>query len=102
MRLDFAPLCDTARMLYGSSFVAERAAGIADFLLQLKDGSSREAGGDARWLVDVATDERLLPVTRSIIGGAGVHFACLAVLFVRPDGHWQTLYKSSQDSADVA
>ena len=54
--IDFGPLVNTAALLYGSSFVAERFSGIRKFL---------EASD--KTLVD---DERLMPVTRHIISGS--------------------------------
>ena len=63
--LDFTPLCDVAQMLYGSALVSERYAGISEFL------SQGDAGKQGTGLPDIAEDERLLPVTRSIINGAG-------------------------------
>lgn len=63
--LDFSPLCDVAQMLYGSALVSERYAGISDFLLR-NDAGKRLAG-----IADISGDDRLLPVTRSIINGAG-------------------------------
>jgi hypothetical protein len=51
-------------MLYGTSLVAERAAGLSSFL---SGGSSLGAGQN----VDVSSDKRLLPFFRSIIGDAG-------------------------------
>jgi hypothetical protein len=74
--LDFGPLCETARMLYGSSFIAERAAGIAAFLsTQGREGSKRTRD----WMDSVASDSRLLPVTRAIMGAAGTFGAGLRV-----------------------
>ena len=52
---------------YGSSFVAERVAGIAEFLLPGADGPDTGAGPVAA----LEEDERLLPVTRSILALAG-------------------------------
>ena len=69
MEVDFRPLCDLALMLYGSALVSERYAGVADFL---------ERGGDAgvkrcsNGLKDIGEDERVLPVTRKILNGAGI------------------------------
>lgn len=70
MEVDFGPLCDLALMLYGTALVSERYAGVAAFL---------EAGGDtgvkrsSNGLRDIGDDERLLPVTRKILNGAGVN-----------------------------
>jgi hypothetical protein len=76
--LDFGPLCETARMLYGSSFIAERAAGIAAFLsTQGKGGSKGGSKGTRDWMDSVASDSRLLPVTRAIMGAAGAFGAGL-------------------------
>lgn len=50
-------------MLYGTSLVSERAAGIAPFL------AARGAE------VDLSQDERLLPFFRSIIADAGAFHA---------------------------
>lgn len=63
--LDFGPLCDVAQMLYGSALVCERYAGISEFLMQ-SDSQKRHSG-----IPDIGADDRLLPVTRSIINGAG-------------------------------
>lgn len=63
--LDFTPLCDVAQMLYGSALVSERYAGISEFLLQ------GDAGKQGTGVPGIAEDERLLPVTRSIINAAG-------------------------------
>ena len=65
MELDFAPLCAVAKMLYETSFVAERYAGIRPFL------ESETSGVTGPGVVDVSTDSRMLPVTRAIINGAG-------------------------------
>jgi len=62
--LDFAPLCNVAKMLYETSFVAERYAGIRAFL-----ESGQTATGPS--LKDASSDDRLLPVTRAILAGAG-------------------------------
>jgi hypothetical protein len=81
--VDFEPLCSAARMLYGSSFIAERTAGIADFLR----GGSTSSKQEQTWVGRVKDDTRLLPVTRSILATAGV---CAAA-----DDHraWQSLYE---------
>lgn len=52
-------------MLYGSALVSERYSGISDFLMA--HASPELCSG----IADIGTDERLLPVTRSIINGAG-------------------------------
>ena len=64
--LDFEPLCDVAQMLYGSALVSERYAGIVDFLMD-NEGGKRKVG-----VADIGSDERLLPITRTIINGAGM------------------------------
>lgn len=65
--LDFVPLTNAALMLYGSSFIAERAAGIAPFLRREGEGGKRPR----EWAAGAAEDERLLPVTRAIMAAAG-------------------------------
>ena len=84
--LDFVPMCNTALMLYGSSFISERAAGVSDFLAAASAGGDRGAGARKRprdWLEGVASDERLLPVTRAIMAAAGVimHVCVKAAMF---------------------
>jgi hypothetical protein len=52
-------------MLYGTSLVAERKAGIAPFLSKLdKVGEEQKQ--------DYSADERLLPFFRAILGDAGM------------------------------
>lgn len=67
MDLDFQPLCKLALMLYGSALVSERYAGISSFLEGGATAGVRHRSG----LKDIGEDERLLPVTRKIINGAG-------------------------------
>ena len=67
--LDFVPLTNAALMLYGSSFIAERAAGIAPFLRGDGEGGAKKRAHD--WAAAAADDERLLPVTRQIMAAAG-------------------------------
>ncbi len=42
--IDFSPFAETAAMLYGTSFIAERYAGIADFLQAAGTTSARSSG----------------------------------------------------------
>ncbi len=62
-----------AAMLYGTSFVAERYSGIRTFLEAGEPYKAAVAGGVAGGEAQAAVvlDERLLPVTRAIISGAG-------------------------------
>lgn len=53
---DFKPFAETAVMLYGGSFVAERYAGIRAFL------ESRAPGLEPPELADLSIDQRLLKV----------------------------------------
>jgi allophanate hydrolase len=78
IKVDFKPFADIAAMLYQSSFVAERYSGLHAFLDS--GAASKETGGDAKVpgpVVALAqqcalnSDQRLLPVTRAIISGAG-------------------------------
>ena len=59
--VDFAPFAETAVLLYGGAFVAERYAGIRGFL------EARAPGLEPPELADLSIDQRLLKVTRSII-----------------------------------
>ena len=61
MDFNFAPFAETAILLYGGAFVAERYAGIRSFL------ESRAPGLEPPELADLSIDQRLLKVTRSII-----------------------------------
>ncbi len=72
---DFEPFAATAALLYQSSFIAERYSGIRAFL-----DSKGSPGGKGEGVAPEAAlaqqrrlvgDERLLPVTRTIISGAG-------------------------------
>lgn len=79
VQVDFSPYAETAAMLYQSSFVAERFSGIRKFL---EAGSTAAEEGPSGGGVEAAAaaltqqcalvqDERLLPVTRTIISGSG-------------------------------
>ncbi|KAL4458329.1 hypothetical protein ABPG75_013194 [Micractinium tetrahymenae] len=59
---DFAPFAETAVLLYGAAFVAERYAGIRAFL-EGPAGRPAARGG----LADCSSDGRMLKVIRSII-----------------------------------
>lgn len=61
MDFNFAPFAETAVLLYGGAFVAERYSGIRSFL------EARAAGLEPPELADLSIDQRLLKVTRSII-----------------------------------
>lgn len=61
INIDFAPFADTAILLYGGAFVAERYSGIRSFL------EARAPGLEPPELADLSIDQRLLKVTRSII-----------------------------------
>lgn len=63
VEIDFTPFAETAILLYGAAFVAERYSGIRSFLEKGKTYSGAE-------LADVGCDTRLLPVIASIIAGA--------------------------------
>ena len=71
VNIDFTPFAAVAALLYQSSFVAERYSGLRTFL----DGGSegRAAGPEAalQQQRSLLNDDRLLPVTRTIIAGAG-------------------------------
>jgi allophanate hydrolase len=82
--IDFAPFAEIAAMLYQSSFVAERYSGLRAFLDAgpgggAAAGSAKRAraedgggpGGELERQRALNGDERLLPVTRAIISGAG-------------------------------
>lgn len=87
VEMDFSPFAEAAALLYQSSFVAERYSGIRSFLdnKDKKQQQQQQPGsGDAAQQRDqqqpeaalgqqraLAADERLLPVTRAIISGAG-------------------------------
>lgn len=58
---DFSPFAETAILLYGGAFVAERYSGIRGFL------EARAPGLEPPELADLSIDQRLLKVTRSII-----------------------------------
>lgn len=73
VNIDFSPFAETASLLYQSSFVAERYSGIRPFLDSATAAGKTvmepsEALAQQRALND---DDRLLPVTRAIISGAG-------------------------------
>lgn len=70
VEVDFTPFAEAAALLYQSSFVAERYSGIRAFL----DRKQQTAAGPEGSLVqqrELLSDQRLLPVTRTIIAGAG-------------------------------
>jgi Asp-tRNA(Asn)/Glu-tRNA(Gln) amidotransferase A subunit family amidase len=79
--IDFTPFAKTAALLYQSSFVAERYSGLRKFLDAGSSSSSSSAAkaGSSSSSPEAAlaqqrqlvTDDRLLPVTRTIICGAG-------------------------------
>jgi allophanate hydrolase len=80
--IDFTPFAKTAALLYQSSFVAERYSGLRKFLdagssssssASAKASSSSSQGPEAALAQQrqLLTDDRLLPVTRTIICGAG-------------------------------
>ncbi|EFJ41617.1 hypothetical protein VOLCADRAFT_98357 [Volvox carteri f. nagariensis] len=93
VEVDFAPLMAVAAMLYGTSFVAERYSGIRAFLEKgqpfVAATAAEKTPGERQ--AAVASDERLLPVTRHIIAGSGKftaadvydHLAQMAVLRAR-------------------
>ena len=58
---NFAPFAETAILLYGGAFVAERYSGIRSFL------EARAPGLEPPELADLSIDQRLLKVTRSIM-----------------------------------
>ncbi|GLC42946.1 hypothetical protein PLESTB_000289000 [Pleodorina starrii] len=88
---DFGPLMAVAAMLYGTSFVAERFSGIRAFLEKGMPAAAATEKGSLERQSAVVSDERLLPVTRHIIAGAGKftatdvydHMAQMAVLRAR-------------------
>jgi len=59
--IDFTPFADTANLLYGGPFVAERYSGVSDFL------EANTAGLKSPHLAPVLDDQRLMKVTRFII-----------------------------------
>lgn len=63
---DFAPFAQTAVLLYGAAFVAERYAGIRAFL-EAPAGTSAAPGS----LADVSGDARMLKVIRRILSNTG-------------------------------
>ncbi|GBF99242.1 allophanate hydrolase [Raphidocelis subcapitata] len=82
--VDFAPFAAIAAMLYQSSFVAERYSGLRAFLdaggaqgaaaAEHGGGNGNGAAAPAAALAQQRSlfdDDRLLPVTRAIISGAG-------------------------------
>jgi len=69
--VDFSPFAQTAALLYQSSFVAERYSGIRAFLDASSGGPAAEGGDALLQQKSLLGDERLLPVTRTIIAGAG-------------------------------
>jgi allophanate hydrolase len=91
MEVDFSPFAEAAALLYQSSFVAERYSGIRAFLDKLApsgcgDRAAAAAAAAAQRQAPEAalaqqralgSDDRLLPVTRAIIAGAGA-CACVA------------------------
>jgi allophanate hydrolase len=62
---DFSCFAQTAALLYGSAFVAERHAGIREFLERGLDKSELQSSDNF-----VYKDERLMRITRAIIGGS--------------------------------
>jgi hypothetical protein len=81
--LDFKPLCDVALLLYGSALVSERYAGVSRFL---EGDSIAGAVRHRNGLKDITEDERVLPVTRKILNGAGVVYVpCSRFLSCRLD-----------------
>jgi len=66
---DFAPFAETAVLLYGAAFVAERYAGIRAFLEGPKgdDAAAAAAKPAAGGVADIARDARMLKVIRTII-----------------------------------
>eukprot|EP00775_Hariotina_reticulata_P014156 gene14156-14294_t len=71
VQLDFSPFAQAAALLYQSSFVAERYSGIRTFLDGSSGGPAAEGGDALLQQKSLLGDERLLPVTRTIIAGAG-------------------------------
>lgn len=75
VNIDFSPFAQTAALLYQSSFVAERYSGIRPFLdkKQQKVVASAVDGPEGALVQQrsLINDDRLLPVTRAIIAGAG-------------------------------
>jgi allophanate hydrolase len=82
--IDFSPFAQAAALLYQSSFVAERYSGLRSFLDQphaaeVQGAQALAAAGVAADPVaaallqqrSLASDQRLMPVTRAIISGAG-------------------------------
>jgi allophanate hydrolase len=82
--IDFSPFAQAAALLYQSSYVAERYSGLRSFLDQphagdVKGAQALAAAGVAADPVaaallqqrSLASDQRLMPVTRAIISGAG-------------------------------
>jgi allophanate hydrolase len=61
LNIDFSSFAETAVLLYGGPFVAERYSGIRSFL------EARAPGLEPPELADLSIDQRLLKVTRSII-----------------------------------
>lgn len=66
---NFSVFAETAALLYGAPFVAERYAGIASFL------EAPHGGGSKGSIVDIVPDTRLLPVIRAIISHTGRYTA---------------------------
>jgi allophanate hydrolase len=71
VEVDFSPFAEAAALLYQSSFVAERYSGIRAFLDKPAGGSSQQPEDALRQQRTLNGDQRLLPVTRAIISGAG-------------------------------
>lgn len=61
VQIDFTPFAETAVLLYGGPFVAERYSGIRSFL------EARAPDLEPPELADISIDQRMLKVTRSII-----------------------------------
>jgi len=71
VEVDFAPFAEAAALLYQSSFVAERYSGIRSFLDKPSGGPAQQPEAALQQQRDLGADGRLLPVTRTIIAGAG-------------------------------
>eukprot|EP00879_Flechtneria_rotunda_P022533 GHRR01023789.1.p1 GENE.GHRR01023789.1~~GHRR01023789.1.p1 ORF type:complete len:423 (+),score=144.74 GHRR01023789.1:210-1478(+) len=68
--IDFKPFADTAMLLYQSSFIAERYSGIRAFA-DSKAGTADNPAQALEQQRQLVSDERLMPVTRAIMAGAG-------------------------------
>ena len=71
VEVDFSPFAEAAALLYQSSFVAERYSGIRAFLDKPAGGSAQQPEDALQQQRVLNGDQRLLPVTRAIISGAG-------------------------------